>query len=124
MATKAKNKKAAEAAVNAQLEQVVEMVNAGEVNLPKKKPGRPVNPNSERQKRLAEKQALIDAGHVAKRGRPVNPDSARQKRLAEQAARAEANGGVVKRGRPVNPNSERQKRLRAQLEQMIAQGLI
>ena len=94
MANKAKNIKAAEAAVAAQVEQVVELVNAGEVDLPKKKPGRPVNPNSERQKRLAEKQALIDAGHVAKRGRPVDP------------------------------NSERQKRLRAQLEQMIAQGLI
>ena len=33
-------------------------------------------------------------------GRPVNPNSARQIRLAELKAKAEANGGAVKRGRP------------------------
>lgn len=72
--------------------------------------GRPVNPNSERQKRLAELEAKRNNGEL-KRGRPVNGTSARQARLAELAAKAEMNGGSVKRGRPVNGESERQKRL-------------
>jgi hypothetical protein len=62
------------------------------------KRGRPVNPNSERQARL-EKQAQNKANGVGQ-GRPVNPNSARQLRLAELKAKAEANGGAVKRGRP------------------------
>ena len=61
--------------------------------------GRPVNPNSERQKRLAELAAKREAGEL-KRGRPVVEGSARQQRLAEQEARKAANGGVAKRGRP------------------------
>ena len=78
--------------------------------------GRPVDPNSARQKRLA-------TAPGKKTGRPVNPNSARQKRLAEQAARATANGGVVKRGRPVNPNSARQVALReAALKLLAEQG--
>jgi hypothetical protein len=72
--------------------------------------GRPVNPNSERQKRLAELEAKRNNGEL-KRGRPVNGTSVRQARLAELAAKAEMNGGSVKRGRPVNGESERQKRL-------------
>ncbi len=90
------------------------------------KQGRPVDPNSVRQKRLAELEAKRTNGEL-KRGRPVDPNSprqarlaiqaenkangigqgrpidansARQKRLAELAAKAEANGGVIKRGRP------------------------
>jgi len=47
------------------------------------------------------------------RGRKVDPNSARQKRLAEMAAKAEANGGVLKRGREVDPNSARQMKLAA-----------
>jgi hypothetical protein len=62
------------------------------------KRGRPVNPNSERQARL-EKQAVNKANGVGQ-GRPVNPNSARQLRLAELKAKAEANGGAIKRGRP------------------------
>jgi hypothetical protein len=54
-------------------------------------------------------------------GRPINPNSARQQRLAEQAARAAANGGVVKRGRPVNPNSARQVALREAVAKAVAQ---
>ena len=78
--------------------------------------GRPVNPNSARQKRLA-------TAPGKKTGRPVNPNSARQQRLAEQQARAIANGGVVKRGRPVNPNSARQIALReAALKLLAEQG--
>jgi len=72
--------------------------------------GRPVDPNSERQKRLAELEAKRVNGEL-RRGRPVNGTSERQKRLAEMAARAAANGGTVKRGRPSNGDSERQKRL-------------
>lgn len=82
--------------------------------------GRPVDPNSERQKRLAELEAKRNSGEL-KRGRPVNGDSERQKRLAELAAKAEQNGGSIKRGRPVNGASERQKRL-AELEAKRANG--
>ena len=76
--------------------------------------GRPVDPNSARQKRLA-------TAPGKRTGRPINPNSARQQRLAEQAARAAANGGVAKRGRPVNPNSARQIALREAAAQFIAQ---
>ena len=68
------------------------------------KRGRPVNPNSERQARL-EKQAVNKANGVGQ-GRPVNPNSARQLRLAELKAKAEANGGAVKRGRPATVNAD------------------
>ena len=94
--------------------------------------GRPVNPNSVRQKRLAELEAKRQNGEVKLggpvnvmserqfrlktqainkalglgQGRPVNPNSARQKRLAEQAAKAEANGGSVKRGRPAKMKTD------------------
>jgi len=68
------------------------------------KQGRPVNPNSERQARLA-KQAENKANGLGQ-GRPVNPNSARQKRLAELKAKAEANGGQVKRGRPAQIKSD------------------
>jgi hypothetical protein len=90
------------------------------------KTGRPVNPNSARQIRLAELAAKKANGELKRgrpvdsnsarqarlmlqlankilgvgQGRPVNPNSARQLRLAELAAKAELNGGVVKRGRP------------------------
>ena len=76
--------------------------------------GRPVDPNSARQKRLA-------TAPGKKTGRPVDPTSARQKRLAEQAARAAANGGVVKRGRPVDPNSARQIALREAALKLVAE---
>ena len=75
--------------------------------------GRPIDPNSARQKRLA-------TAPGKKTGRPINPNSARQRRLAEQQARAAANGGVVKRGRPVNPNSARQQALREAALKLIA----
>jgi hypothetical protein len=65
--------------------------------------GRPVNPNSARQQRLA-------TAPGKKTGRPINPNSARQQRLAEMEAKR-ANG-ELKRGRPVNPMSARQIALR------------
>ena len=68
--------------------------------------GRPVDPNSKRQQRLA-------TAPGRKTGRPINPNSKRQQRLAELAAKAALNGGKVKRGRPVNPNSKRQQMIAA-----------
>lgn len=63
------------------------------------KRGRPVDVTSERQFRLRV-QALNKALGIGGQGRPINPNSARQIRLAELKAKAELNGGVVKRGRP------------------------
>lgn len=68
------------------------------------KRGRPVVADSERQIRLA-KQAENKANGIGQ-GRPVNPNSARQLRLAELKAKAEANGGVVKRGRPAQAKGD------------------
>ena len=76
--------------------------------------GRPVDPNSKRQQRLA-------SAPGKRTGRPIDPTSARQVRLQEQATRRALNGGVVKRGRPVNPNSARQIALRAAAEKLIAE---
>ena len=90
------------------------------------KTGRPVNPNSVRQIRLAELETKRANGELKRgrpvdttserqfrlkiqainkqlgigQGRPINPNSARQIRLAELKAKAELNGGAVKRGRP------------------------
>jgi len=63
------------------------------------KRGRPVDSTSERQLRL-KIQAINKALGIGGQGRPIDPNSARQKRLNELAAKAELNGGVVKRGRP------------------------
>jgi len=71
-----------------------------------KRRGRPVNPSSERQQRLALMAERRANGEV-KRGRPVNPDSARQLKLQSK--------GTGKRGRPVNPNSVRQLKLAAKV---------
>ena len=68
------------------------------------KRGRPVNSMSERQFRL--KTQAINKALGLGQGRPVNPNSARQKRLAELKAKAEANGGSVKRGRPALPKAD------------------
>ena len=74
-------------------------------NTATKKQGRPVNPNSERQARLAAKAALQAQGVEIKRGRPVEETSARQARLALK--------GKVALGRKVDPTSARQQRLAA-----------
>lgn len=79
--------------------------------------GRPVNPNSVRQQRIAELEAKRAAGEC-KRGRPTVAGSKRQEVLAARAAKV--NSGIeLKRGRPVNPNSERQHRLAAQAARAI-----
>lgn len=90
-----------------------------ELNNNGQKLGRPVNPESERQKRLAELEAKRASGEL-KRGRPVVEGSERQVRLAELAAKREA--GELKRGRPTNGDSARQKRL-AEREAKIAAGI-
>ena len=74
--------------------------------------GRPVDPNSARQKRLA-------SAPGKKTGRPVNPNSARQQRLAELEAKR--SNGTLRRGRPVNPNSKRQFALREAALKLIAE---
>ena len=66
--------------------------------------GRPVNPKSARQQRLAQAPGR-------KTGRPVNPLSARQERLHQLDMKRIMNGGTVKRGRPVDVTSDRQLRL-------------
>jgi hypothetical protein len=77
-----------------------------------KRRGRPVNPTSERQQRLALMAERREAGEV-KRGRPMNPNSARQLKLQSK--------GTGKRGRPVNPHSVRQLKLTAKvLDEMAA----
>jgi len=76
--------------------------------------GRPVDPNSARQKRLA-------TAPGKKTGRPINPHSARQQRLCELDAKRIANGGTLKRGRPVNPNSARQIALQAAIAKAVAE---
>ena len=73
--------------------------------------GRPVNPNSKRQQRLA-------TAPGRKTGRPINPTSARQQRLAELDAKR--SNGTLKRGRPVNPNSARQIALQEAIAKAIA----
>lgn len=59
----------------------------------KKAPGRPINPNSVRQQKLA-----LKGTNPGKKGRPIVKGSARQIRLAEMNAKREA--GLLKRGRP------------------------
>lgn len=94
-------------------------------------PGRPVNPNSKRQQRIADLEARR-AQPDFKLGRPVQTESQRQQKLAERQAKIDAynaqqlliaNGEVIapeallpnpsdKLGRPVNPDSPRQIKLR------------
>lgn len=67
--------------------------------------GRPVNPDSARQKRLAAMEVKRMNGDL-KRGRPVKKDSARQMRIAAMAAKKAA-GIEIKRGRPALPKVEK-----------------
>ena len=83
------------------------------------KTGRKPNPESNRQKRLAELNAKIEAGVTISRGRPVSTDSERQKRIAElETKRA---NGELKLGRRVDESSVRQLRLK-DLEARRASG--
>ena len=80
------------------------------------KRGRPVNKNSERQKRLKELEEKRKNGTL-KKGRPINKNSERQLKLKKMEERIK-NGEVIKKGRPVNENSERQKKLKEQAEKL------
>jgi hypothetical protein len=75
--------------------------------------GRPANPESARQKRIAELEAKRASG-TCKRGRPTVAGSKRQEVLAARAAKI-ANGGELKRGRPVVEGSKRQQALAAKV---------
>jgi hypothetical protein len=68
-----------------------------------KKLGRPVNENSDRQKRIKELEFKREQG-LLKRGRPVNENSERQKRIKELESKREL--GLVKRGRPKKIGNE------------------
>jgi hypothetical protein len=121
MAKKVKNTpaKAVETVETAEINVVAPAVTTVATTEEKPQLGRPVNPNSERQKRLKEIEEKRAQGLI-KRGRPVVEGSAHQQKLAAQAERKEANGGEARRGRPVDPNSPRQQRLAAQAAKVAA----
>ncbi len=73
--------------------------------------GRPANPESARQKKIADHEAKRVAGEL-KRGRPAVAGSKRQAVLAARAEKVAA-GGTLSKGRPVNVNSKRQQALAA-----------
>jgi len=83
--------------------------------------GRPVNPTSARQIRLAEIATKREAGLI-KRGRPSVPGS---KNAIKQEIRSmkQSLGLDIKRGRPTNPESARAKRI-ADLEARRANGTL
>ena len=83
------------------------------------KTGRKVNPMSQRQQRLAELNAKIEAGVTIQRGRPTDSSSERQKRIAELEAKRAS--GELKLGRRVDESSARQLRLK-ELEARRASG--
>jgi hypothetical protein len=83
------------------------------------KTGRKPNPESKRQKRLAELNAKIEAGVTIQRGRPTDSSSERQKRIAELEAKRAS--GELKLGRRVDSTSKRQLRI-AELEARRANG--
>ena len=87
-------------------EVVIEITNNGVT----KKKGRPVDPNSPRQIRLAEKAQLREQG-LLRRGRPAVENSARQIKLKARAEKIAA-GIQIKPGRP--------KMVKAEIETEVA----
>ncbi len=83
------------------------------------KKGRPVDPNSKRQKELKMKAELRKLGLI-KRGRPVNKESNRQKEIERKNELREQGLLNGKKGRPINPNSKRQQRIALRAEGKIA----
>jgi len=79
--------------------------------------GRPSNPESARQKKIADREAKRAAGEL-KRGRPMVEGSKRQAVLAARAEKV-ATGGTLSKGRPVNPNSKRQQALAAKTVEYV-----
>jgi hypothetical protein len=88
-----------------------------------KKLGRPVNPTSARQAKLAAKAELKASGVEIKRGRPVVEGSKNQTKLERRNELASMGLLTGKRGRPTNPTSARQKRV-AELEAKRASGTL
>lgn len=88
----------------------------------KRKPGRPVDPNSPRQLMLKEKQEKREQGLI-RRGRPVKDGSKRQEELKRKAELREAGVLSGKRGRPINGTSKRQLRI-LDLETRRANGTL
>lgn len=72
------------------------------------KRGRPSNPNSARQTRIAA-QAQKRAAGLLHKGRPVTEGSARQIRLKTIAEKRAA--GTLRKGRPTDTNSARQQKM-------------
>jgi hypothetical protein len=82
--------------------------------------GRKINPNSERQKRLAAIEAArLAAGGELPKGRKVDLTSTRQMRIAAREAALAA--GLLAKGRPVNENSARQQKF-AERQAIIEAG--
>lgn len=84
--------------------------------------GRPANPDSNRQKQLAARQAAIEAGNAPKRGRKPVEGSARQAKLARQAELRAAGLLTGKKGRPVVPGSKHQEKIAARQAMIAANG--
>ena len=101
-------------------EEVIEIVIEAtpvEITSITKQLGRPVNPNSVRQQRIAELEAKRAAGEC-KRGRPTVAGSKRQEVLAAREAKRAA-GIEPKRGRPIVPESKRQMELAAKAARIV-----
>lgn len=101
-----------------------------EVTVTKKQLGRPVNPDSKRQKELAgktNKGILLSTGEVyIQKGRPVDVNSKRQAELKEKQARKDA-GIQAAKGRPKMTEAEKAaaKAERERLKQIaISEGKI
>ena len=97
-----KNKNTApETSVEATESVIVEVVEATETKVEvadAKAKGRPANPTSKRQMKIAERNEKREAG-LLKKGRPTVEGSKRQVVLAAREAK-KANGEIIKRGRP------------------------
>lgn len=83
--------------------------------------GRPVDPNSNRQKHIKEMEQRRANGEL-KRGRPIVEGCKRQQVLEERAKKI-ASGVELKKGRPIDPNSPRQVELRLKAERAAARAL-
>jgi hypothetical protein len=94
---------------------VINKDNIDSIDLSKVKyaPGRPVDPTSERQLRLAEREKN---GTIGKRGRPADPNSPNYQKKQELEQRKAVPGYVAKRGRPADPTSDANKKKQGQLE--------
>lgn len=125
---KTKKKSIKETAVVAEVTEVVAVVAEkfghlveNEV-IEKRKPGRPIDPNSPRQLMLKEKQEKREQGLI-RRGRPIKEGSKRQEELKRKSELREAGVLSGKRGRPINGTSKRQLRI-LDLETRRANGTL